>query len=119
MLEADAGAVATKAAALSSLFIEQVEADCAGHGLRLASPRSFADRGSHVSFAHAEAYSICRALIDRGVIGDFRAPDVIRFGFTPLYTSFVDVWRASRILAGVMAARDWDRDAYRNRARVT
>ena len=119
MLEADLGAIAAKASGLSELFIEEVEAHCAGYGLTLASPRTAAGRGSHVSFTHEAAYPICRALIDRGVVGDFRAPDLVRFGFTPLYTRFVDVWTASRILVGVMATGAWDRDAYRDRARVT
>ncbi len=119
MLEAEPNAIAAKAAGLSELFIEEVEAHCTGYGLTLASPRAGAARGSHVSFAHAQAYPICKALIERGVIGDFRAPDLIRFGFTPLYTRFADVWAASRILADVLATRAWDRDAYRDRARVT
>ncbi len=119
MLEAEPDAVAAKAAALGDLFIREVEAGCAGSGLTLASPRSAAGRGSHVSFAHPQAYPICRALIDRGVVGDFRAPDLLRFGFTPLYTRFADVWAAAQVLAGVMATRAWDQDAYRERARVT
>ena len=119
MLEAEPDAIAAKAAALGDLFIREVETGCAGSGLTLASSRSAAGRGSHVSFAHPQAYPICRALIDRGVVGDFRAPALLRFGFTPLYTRFGDVWAASQVLAGVMATRAWDQDAYRERARVT
>ena len=119
MLEADTALIAAKAEALSSLFIDAVLARCSDLGLSLASPRAFADRGSHVSFAHRDAYALCRALIDRGVIGDFRAPDVVRFGFTPLYTRFVDVWAAAEILTEVLIDRTWDRPDYRLKARVT
>jgi kynureninase len=119
MLEADPALIAAKAEALSELFIEAVLSRCSGLGLTLASPRAFADRGSHVSFAFSDAYAVCRALIDRGVIGDFRAPDVVRFGFTPLYIRFVDVWAAAETLADVLASRAWDRPDYRLKARVT
>jgi kynureninase len=119
MREAEPALIAAKAEALSELFIEAVLGRCAGLGLSLVSPRAFADRGSHVSFAFHDAYAVCSALIDRGVIGDFRAPDVVRFGFTPLYTRFVDVWAAAEILAEVMITQAWDHPDYRRRARVT
>jgi kynureninase len=118
-LEADMGAVTAKAEALSELLIEEMAGPCAAHGFQLITPRTFTDRGSHVAFAHPHAYAICQALIASGVIGDFRAPDVLRLGLTPLYTSFADVWRAVRILEAVMAGRLWDDPAYRERARVT
>jgi kynureninase len=76
-------------------------------------------RGSQVSFRHAEGYAIMQALIARGVIGDFRAPDVLRFGFTPLYIGEADVMRAVAVLEDVMANALWDRDEYRRRAAVT
>ena len=119
MLETDPAALAYKAQGLSALFIETVEAACSGLGLTLVSPRAFADRGSHVSFAHPHAYAVCQALIDRGVIGDFRTPDVLRFGFTPLYTRYAEVWAASQALAQVLATRAWDRPGYQARGRVT
>jgi kynureninase len=119
MRMADPDLIARKAEGLSTLFIEAVEDRCAGLGLGLISPRQFADRGSHVSFSHEQAYAVCQALIARGVIGDFRAPDAVRFGFTPLYTSYADVWTAADILADVLTARAWDRPEYRARARVT
>jgi kynureninase len=119
MLEADPTLLAAKAEGLSEQFIEAVLSRCSGLGLTLASPRAFADRGSHVSFAFHDAYALCRALIDRGVIGDFRAPDVVRFGFTPLYTRFVDVWAAGEILADILLSKAWDRPDYRLKARVT
>jgi len=116
---ADPVLIARKAEGLSELFVEAVEDRCAGLGLSLISPRRFADRGSHVSFAHEQAYAVCQALIARGVIGDFRAPDAVRFGFTPLYTSYAAIWTAADILAEVLATRAWDRPEYRARARVT
>ncbi|HEX7435953.1 MAG TPA: kynureninase, partial [Caldimonas sp.] len=88
-------ALRRKSVALTTLFIELVESRCAGHALTLVTPREAARRGSQASFAHATgAYPIMQALIARGVTGDFRAPDLLRFGFTPLYTRFVDVWDA-------------------------
>jgi len=119
MLEADPALIAAKAAALSELFIEAALTRGAALGLSLASPRAVVDRGSHVSLAFQDAYALCRALIDRGVIGDFRAPDVVRFGFTPLYTRFVDVWAAAEILVDVLIAKAWDHPDYRLKARVT
>jgi kynureninase len=103
--------------ALSDAFIAAVEGTC--RDLTLATPRDHAMRGSQASFRHTEGYAIMQALIARGVIGDFRAPDILRFGFTPLYTSFDDVARAAAILAEVMAGRLWDRPEYRTRAKVT
>jgi kynureninase len=103
--------------ALSDAFIAAVEGTCPD--LTLATPRDHAMRGSQASFRHAEGYAIMQALIARGVIGDFRAPDILRFGFTPLYTGFDDVARAAAILAEVMAGRLWDRPEYRTRAKVT
>ena len=119
VLEAGIAAAAIKAERLTDGFIAGVEARCAGYDLVLATPRDFAERGSHVSFRHPHAYEVCRALIDRGVVGDFRAPDILRFGFTPLYTSFADVWRAVEVLSDVLATRSWDQDTYRVRTAVT
>ena len=77
-------------------------------------------RGSQVSFAHsAEGYAIMQALIARGVIGDFRAPDILRFGFTPLYTRFVDVWDAVERLRQVMTSGEWRDPRFSVRAAVT
>ena len=86
----------------------------AGHARATAS-----QRGSQVSFRHPEGYAIMQALIARGVIGDFRAPDNIRFGFTPLYIGEAEVRGAVEILADIMANRLWDRPEYRRRAAVT
>jgi kynureninase len=110
--------VQAKSRKLSQLLVEEVEARCSGE-VRLASPRDPAERGSHVVFAHPEGYAVMQALIAHGVIGDFRAPDLMRFGFTPLYTRYSDVIRAVEILAEILASREWDRPRFRQRARVT
>ena len=100
----DMAAVRHKSVQLSELFISLVEALPGADALTLASPRDPQRRGSHVSFAHAQGYPLMQRLISRGVIGDFRAPDLLRFGFTPLYLRFVDVWDAVRIFGEEMDA---------------
>lgn len=113
-------ALRAKSIALTNLFIDLVESRCAGHGLALVTPREPADRGSQASFAHATGgYPIMQALIARGVIGDFRAPDILRFGFTPLYTRFVDVWDAVSHLEQVLASGEWQDPRFNVRAAVT
>ncbi|MEO5612905.1 MAG: kynureninase [Sphingomicrobium sp.] len=107
-----------KAQALLNLFIAEVEARC-GSEVKLASPREPAVRGSHISFAHPQGYAVMQALIDRGVTGDFRAPDLIRFGFAPLYNRFEDAWRAADTLANILATRAWDEPRFHTRAKVT
>jgi kynureninase len=102
---------------LAEALIAGVEAACPG--LALASPRDPAARGSQVSFRHPEGHAIVQALIARGVIGDFRAPDILRFGLAPLYTAPEDVAGAVAILAEVMATAAWDRPEHRRRAAVT
>lgn len=103
--------------ALADLFISEVEARCPQ--LALASPRHGVQRGSQVSFRHENGYAIMQALIARGVIGDFRAPDAIRFGFTPLYIGEAEVRGAVDILADIMDNRLWDAAEYRRKALVT
>ena len=157
-------ALRTKSVALSALFIDLVEARCGGHGLRLATPRDPALRGSQVSYAHEQGYAIMQALIGHGVIGDFRAGELeppardtappqgpptgpcvalgvrarlgrpgagpadgcaterahlLRFGFTPLYTRFVDVWDAVEQLAALLVSGEWREVRYTRRAAVT
>lgn len=118
-LATDMGAIRAKSMALTDLFIRLVETRCAGHDFTLVSPRDAAGRGSQVSFAHAEGYPIMRALIAAGVIGDFRAPDTVRFGFTPLYTAYADVWDAVDRLATIMDDEIWKRPEYQAREAVT
>jgi kynureninase len=110
--------VEVKARGLSQLFVGEVEARC-GDEVRLASPRDAAHRGSHVVFAHPEGYAVMQALIARGVIGDFRAPDLMRFGFAPLYNRFTDIIRAAEILADILKTREWDQPRFKARAKVT
>jgi kynureninase len=118
VLAADMAALRRKSMALTDLFVELVESRCAG--LHLASPRNAAKRGSQVSFAHPNSgYPIMQALIARGVIGDFRAPDILRFGFTPLYTRFVDVWDAVEHLVQVLHSGEWREPRFNQRAAVT
>jgi len=108
----------SKSGKLSQLFIDEVEARC-GDEVRLASPRDPAQRGSHVVFAHPEGYAVMQALIARGVIGDFRALDLMRFGFAPLYNRFADMVRAAEILAEILASREWDQPRFKAKAKVT
>jgi kynureninase len=102
---------------LSERLIAGVEASCST--LELASPRNPDNRGSQVAFRHPEGYAVMQALIARGVIGDFRAPDLIRFGITPLYLEEVDIDRAVEILIEIMASDAWDIPEYRKRRAVT
>jgi len=108
-----------KSVALTELFVRLVEQECGALGFELASPRDADRRGSQVSLRHPEGYAIVRALIARGVIGDFRSPDILRFGFAPAYVRFVDVFDAVAALRRVMDGRDWERPEHQRRARVT
>ncbi|WP_417489486.1 kynureninase [Maricaulis sp.] len=117
MLEADMAAIRLKSQALGDLFIALIEARLTG--FELASPRDAARRGSQVSICHKHGYAIMQALIARGVIGDFRAPDILRFGFTPLYTRYEDVWLAIEALAEIMQTGEWREDRFATRSAVT
>jgi len=110
-------ALTAKSRALTQFFI----AAMAEHApaLALASPADPAARGSQVSFRHPEAYAICQAAIAAGVIGDFRDPDILRFGFAPLYVSFADAWNAARMVGEIVASGAWDREQFRIRNAVT
>ncbi|NUB43152.1 kynureninase [Fertoebacter nigrum] len=114
---ADIADVRAASLALGDQFIAGVEAACPM--LTLATPRNHVERGSQVSFRHPEGYAIMQALIARGVIGDFRAPDILRFGFTPLYIGAAEVARAVEVLAEVMQGNLWDRPEHKQRAKVT
>ena len=113
----DMAALRARSLALTDQFIAGVEAACPT--LTLATPRDHAKRGSQVSFRHPEGYAIMQALISKGVIGDFRAPDIIRFGFTPLYTTHDEVAQAVAILAEIMAKSLWDTPEFKTRKKVT
>ncbi|WP_156863978.1 kynureninase [Casimicrobium huifangae] len=118
-LSADMNLVREASVALTTRFIAEVEQHCGGMGLTLATPRDSSIRGSQVSFRHAEGYAIMQALIARGVIGDFRAPDILRFGFTPLYVTEADVVAAASHLRDVMKLREYERAEFRARSKVT
>lgn len=125
-------ALRAKSLALTDLFIQRAEQRCSGHGLGLATPRSHAQRGSQVCLTREHsgegdsgAYAIVQALIARGVIGDFRAgdgklhKDILRFGFTPLYTRFEDVWLAVEQLGQVLDSGEWKRAEFNQSHAVT
>jgi len=112
-------ALARKSRELSEAFIAQVRSGSGAGELELVSPADPRARGSHVSFRHPQAYAVCQALIAAGVIGDFRAPDVLRFGFAPAYLRFEDVWRAADQLGRVLDERLWALDEHRVRRAVT
>ena len=118
-LEVDLDAVRAKSVRLGDLLIRLVDERCAGLGLTVASPREGARRGSQVALRHPDGYRVVRALIDRGVVGDFRSPDIVRLGLAPLYLRHVDVWEAVETLREVLATRAQDRPEYAVRAAVT
>ncbi|VWC59305.1 kynureninase [Burkholderia lata] len=108
-----------KSVALGDLFIALVDQELAGLGFTLASPRDAAQRGSQVSLAHEQGYAIVQALIARNMIGDFRAPDILRFGFAPLYVRYVDVWDTIAALKDVVTSGAWNTEAFLARKSVT
>jgi kynureninase len=96
-----------------------VETKCGQYGVELETTRDSEKRGSQVSFIHSNAYEVMQALIERGVIGDFRAPSTLRFGFTPLYVSYHDVWRAVTVLEEILSSGSWKDGRFAVRAAVT
>jgi len=109
----------TKSAALFDLFAALVEGSCAGQDLECISPADPAQRGSHISYRHPHAFELCQALIADGVIGDFRAPDVVRFGLTPLYLRFEEIWSAVERMAAILATGRWREPRFAVRGKVT
>lgn len=118
-LEADSEDLRRKSVLMTECFAALVVQECGGHGLTLASPADAAGRGSQVCFRHDEGYAIVQALIARGVIGDFRTPDILRFGFAPLYLRYQDLWNAVTHLRHVMENAEWDIPEFRTKAAVT
>ena len=104
-LTVDIALVRSKSLVLADLLIDQVMRRCEEFGLELASPEEPATRGSQVSFRHPNAYGIVRALAEVGIVGDHRPPDIARFGLTPLYTRYVDMWDAAEQLSDVLKRR--------------
>lgn len=107
----DMQAVRKKSLALTDLFIRLLEARCAAHPLSLVTPREHGQRGSQVSVEFPHAYAVVQALIEQGVIGDYREPDIMRFGFTPLYLRYVDVWDAVDTMARILDEQAYDKHA--------
>ncbi len=115
--EVDMQAVRAKSVELSELFLTEIEKSCPT--LQLSSPRDPHQRGSQISFSFEHSYAVMQALIAQGVIGDFRAPNIMRFGFTPLYIDEQDVLKAVTILTTIMHQRLWDKPDYFRQAAVT
>ncbi|MEV4313544.1 kynureninase [Actinocrispum sp. NPDC049592] len=112
--DVDLDQLRAKSMALSKLFLSLADKD-----FEIVGPRDPARRGSHIALRHEHGYGIIRALIDRGIIGDFRAPDILRFGLSPLYTRYIDVWNTVQALKEVLATQAWTNPAYQTRATVT
>jgi kynureninase len=119
MQRAPMPALRAKSLQLAETFMALMAAHCAGDGFRLLTPTDPARRGSQVSYAHEGGYAIMQALIARGVIGDFRAPDILRFGLCPLYTRYTDLWDAVQILRAIMQSGEWRDPRFARRGKVT
>ena len=113
--DVDLHQVRAKSLALAELVIARGDE----LGLDLATPREADARGSHVTFRHEHGYQVVQALIERGIIGDFRAPDHMRFGLTPLYTSFCEVWDAMDEMADILASQSWRHERFQRHGTVT
>lgn len=115
----DLGTVRAKSVRMTELFTHLVKQECTDLGTEVASPRNPANRGSQIAVRHQHSYQVMQALIERGVIGDFRAPDLMRFGFTPLFLRYIDVWDAAAALQDILATGAWHDERYADRATVT
>jgi kynureninase len=118
-LKADMQAVRNKSVQMCDLFIRLLDEKCSDYNFEVISPLDSTERGSQVSFAHEQGYPIVQAMIDQKVIGDFRAPNVMRFGFTPLYLKYVDVWQAVIVLEEIMQNGTWDQEKFKRVSAVT
>ncbi|MCC3860518.1 kynureninase [Pseudemcibacter aquimaris] len=118
-LRADMQEIRKKSLKLCDLFIQLIEERCSGHGFEIVTPRDHKVRGSQVAISSENGFPIIQALIDANVIGDFRAPDIMRFGFTPLYVSYTDVWDAVDRLKKIMDSGSWDQDKFKQVGSVT
>jgi len=117
--DVDTGAIRAKSLALSDLFMALVDQELSGHGFEIVTPRGADKRGSQVSLVHDEGYAIMQYLIARGFIGDYREPGLLRFGLTPLFVRFADVWDCIACLRNAMQTGAWDTPKYRARKAVT
>jgi kynureninase len=119
MAKADMRTLREKSLKLGETFIALMDQRCGEFGFDLIAPRDPVLRGSQVAYAHPNGYELVQALKDAEVIGDFRTPDILRFGLTPLYLRFVDVYDAVERLRNICSNRAWDKPQYRERAAVT
>ncbi|MEM1121605.1 MAG: kynureninase [Bacteroidota bacterium] len=115
----DLKALRTKALQLSRLFIQLMEQECANFGFTLASPKDDNRRAGHVAYRHEQGHGIYQAIKKRGIISDFRTPDILRFGITPMYLRFQDIFQVVQVIKEVMATEAWDNPAYQIRAAIT
>ncbi|MEN5172096.1 kynureninase [Acinetobacter higginsii] len=118
-LKANMQKIREKSLKLTDLFIALVDQECSEYGFELITPKPHQYRGSHVSYQHPHGYEIIQALIARGVIGDYREPEVLRFGITPLYLGFEDIWHAVQHLKAIMQHQEWNNESYLVRGEVT
>jgi len=116
---ADMNELRNKAKKLGSLFINLLNEKCDQFGFEIMSPTNDDLRGGHVSICHENGYAIMQAIKEKGLIGDFRAPDVLRFGITPLYMTYENIYDAVEIIREVMQTKAWDRAEYMTQADVT
>jgi kynureninase len=119
MLEASLAELRAKSLRQADVFALLMDQELAGHGFSLVSPKDPAQRGSQICFAHEQGWPIIRCLTAHSVIGDFRAPDIVRFGFTPFYLGYAELWDAVAILRRIMEERLWDRPEFHRRMKVT
>ncbi|EAR20456.1 kynureninase [Nitrococcus mobilis] len=119
LLEADLQLVREKSRRLGDLYLRLLDQECAAFGFEHACPHDSTRRGSQVAVRHPQGYAIIQALIVEGVIGDFRAPDILRFGLAPLYLRYVDIWDAVAALHRVMASQAWNKPEFKRKATVT
>ena len=111
--------VREKSIQLSEMFIALIQQECGEFDFELFSPKNADQRGSQVSFKHDDAYPIMQSLIAHGIIGDYREPNILRFGISPLYMRFEDIWEAIMCLKNIMKSREWDSDQFKKRNYVT
>jgi kynureninase len=111
--------VREKSIKLSEMFIQLMQQECIKFGFELFSPRNAEQRGSQVSFTHGNGFSIMQTLISHSVVGDFRQPNILRFGFSPLYMRFEDVWHAVICLREIMQTKEWQSEQFNKRGYVT
>ena len=111
--------VREKSIQLSELFIKLIQQECGDFGFELFSPIDAAHRGSQISYKHENAYPIMQSLISRGIIGDYREPNILRFGISPLYMRYEDIWSAIICLKNIMQSNEWDSSNFKIRNYVT